>query len=87
LPPKSRSERAAAFSYKNKGWLREMPERAGKVLQAIARQFERGGIEERESESIFDVGDVMESGEFETLMGLNRAPQEFIQETKERLLA
>ena len=43
LPPKSRSERAAAFSYKNKGWLREWPEGTGKVLVAVARQFEKGG--------------------------------------------
>lgn len=87
LVPKSRSERAAAFSYKNKRWLRELPERTCKVLVSIAKQFEKGGIEELETTTIFDEADVVANGGFEALMGFNKPPQELIQETKVRLLA
>lgn len=86
LVPKSRSERAAAFSYKNKSWLRRFPERTGKVLISIARQFERGGIEELETNNLFDESEIVESGGFEALTSLKEEPQQLIQETKLRLL-
>jgi type I restriction enzyme R subunit len=87
LPPKSRLERAAAFSYKNKVWLRGFPERTGKVLTSIARQFEKGGIEELETTHLFDEDEVVQSGGFEALAGLSLLPQVLVQETKARLLA
>jgi type I restriction enzyme R subunit len=87
LVPKSRSERAAAFSYKNKIWLRYFPERTGKVLISIAKQFEKGGIEELETTNLFDESEIIESGGFDALSNLNIQPQELIQETKLRLLA
>jgi len=87
LVPKSRKERSAAFSYKNKGWLREFPEWTGKVLTAIAGQFEKGGIEELETTNLFDENDVIENGGFDALLGAALQPQDLIQETKARLLA
>ena len=87
LPPKSRSERTAGFSYKNKSWLRDFPETTGNVLVSIAKQFEKGGIEELETTTLFDETDVVESGGFEALIGLPIQPQDLIQETKVRLLA
>ena len=87
LAPKSRKERAAAFSYKNKGWLRDFPERTGKVLSAIAGQFEKGGIEELETTNLFDESEVVASGGFDALIGQAIEPQMLIQETKARLLA
>ncbi|MBU1262613.1 DEAD/DEAH box helicase family protein [bacterium] len=86
LPPKSRSERAAAFSYKNKTWLRGFPERTGKVLVSVSRQFERGGIEELETTTLFDEMEVVSSGGFDALLGVSIPPQDLIQETKLRLL-
>lgn len=86
LPPKSR-ERAAAFYYKNKAWLRGFPEMTGKVLASVARQFEKGGIEELETPTLFDEAEVVASGGFDALMGLSFEPQILIQETKKRLLA
>jgi len=83
LPPKSRPERVAAFSYKNKVWLRTFPERTSEVLTKIARQFEKGGIEELETSKLFDVDGV----EFSALVDLPIDPGALIQETKERLLA
>lgn len=87
LVPKSRSERAAAFSYKNKVWLRSFPERAGKVLISIARQFEKGGIEELETTNLFDESEIVKSGGFEALTSLPIKPPQLIQDTKLRLLA
>jgi type I restriction enzyme R subunit len=86
LPPKSRGERVAAFSYKNKTWLRGFPERTGKVLLSAAKQFEKGGIEELETTHLFDEDEIVRSGGFDALVGLNVQPQALIQETKARLL-
>lgn len=86
IPPKSRGERVAAFSYKNKQWLRQFPERTGNVIVSIARQFEKGGIEELEITNLFDEAEVVASGGFEALVGLKVPPEMLIQETKTRLL-
>ena len=87
IPARSRSERVAAFGYKNKTWLREFPAHTGKVLSAIARQFEKGGIEELETHNLFDVEEVTHNGGFEALLNLPSEPQTLIEETKSRLLA
>ena len=84
--PKSRSERVAGFSYKNKTWLRAFPDKTVNVLYSIARQFEKGGIEELETTTLFDESDVKSSGGFDALMGFNVEPQGLIQEVKSRLL-
>lgn len=84
---KSRSERVGAFTYKNKSWLRQFPDRTADVLVAIARQFEKGGIEELETTSLFDEEEVNEKGGFEALMRLKVQPDVLIEETKARLLA
>jgi type I restriction enzyme R subunit len=83
LPPKSRPERTAAFSYKHKQWLRGFPDRTSQVLVNIARQFEKNGIEELETLKLFEV----EGVEFNALTGLSVEPSALIQETKARLLA
>jgi type I restriction enzyme R subunit len=87
LIPKSRSERAAAFGYKNKSWLRQFPERTSKVLLSVAHQFEKGGIEELETTNLFDEAEIVAIGGFDALAGLSIEPQILIQETKVRLLA
>lgn len=73
-------------SYKNKQWLRQFPERTGMVLVSIARQFEKGGIEELETTNLFDEAEVVAGGGFDALVGLKVAPEILIQETKKRLL-
>jgi type I restriction enzyme R subunit len=84
---RSRAERAAAFSYKQRHWLKELPGRAASVLTAMARQFERGGIEELETPHLFDAEEVVKAGGFNALLGLLLPPEKLIQETKARLLA
>lgn len=81
------NKRVAAFTYKNKVWLRGLPERTGKVLLTVAKQFEKGGIEELETTNLFDEEEIIRSGSLDALMGLNIQPQVLIQETKARLLA
>ena len=83
LPPKSRPERAAAFTYKNKHWLKDFPDRTSDVLVNMARQFEKNGIEELETPKLFEVVGV----DFNALVGLPVEPSALIQETKVRLLA
>ena len=65
LPPKSHPERAAAFSYKNKQWLKDFPDRTSAVLVNMARQFEKNGIEELETPKLFEV----EGVDFNALVG------------------
>ncbi len=84
---RSRAERAVAFSYKQRDWIKQLPKRASSVLVAIARQFERGGIDELETPHLFDVDDVRKAGGFNALLGLSVLPEQLIQETKARLLA
>jgi hypothetical protein len=57
------------------------------VLVSIASQFGKGGIEELETNTLFDETDVVAGGGFDTLVGLNREPDVLIHETKMRLLA
>jgi type I restriction enzyme R subunit len=83
----SRAERAAAFAYKQRQWLKGLPGKAEKVLYAMARQFERGGIEELETTNVFDAQEVKEAGGFEALKALQISPGNLIIETKSRLLA
>jgi type I restriction enzyme R subunit len=84
---RSRAERAAAFAYKQRQWLKGLPGKAEPVLIAMARQFERGGIEELETPSIFDAQQVKDAGGFAALTALTIQPADVIIETKTRLLA
>ncbi len=84
---RSRAERAASFAYKQRQWLKGLPGKAEQVLYAIARQFERGGIEELETTNIFDAEDVKAAGGFNALKALRLSPGDLIIETNTRLLA
>lgn len=84
---RSRAERAATFSYKQRGWLKGLPGKTASVLTAVAKQFERGGIDELETPHLFDVQEVRQAGGFGALLGLPLSPEQLIQETKARLLA
>ena len=84
---KSRAERTAAFVFQNRSWLRDLPEPTVSTLTAITRQFEKGGIEELETEYLFDEQEVINAGGFEALLNLAIPPDELITQTKLRLLA
>ncbi len=84
---KSRSERAVAFEYKNRKWLRQLPERTVGVLKAMTGQFVKGGIEELETESLFDEQTVAAAGGFDALASAGTPPERLIQATKVKILA
>lgn len=84
---RSRAERAAAFAYKHRQWLKSLSPKAEQVLYAMAHQFERGGIEELETINIFDAPEVKEAGGFAAIKALQISPGDLILETKTRLLA
>ncbi|MDX2049191.1 MAG: DEAD/DEAH box helicase family protein [Chitinophagaceae bacterium] len=85
--PKTRGERAAGFTFRNKPWLKAFPDKTQKVLEAIASQFAKGGIEELETKELFDVEEIASNGGVEALSGLSQEPTFYIHETKLRLLA
>ena len=49
MSPKTRSERAAAFTYKNQKWLSDMPVPSAATLKAMAAQFARAGTDSLEN--------------------------------------
>jgi len=84
--PRTRTDRAFAFIYKNEGWLTDLPAAATAVVKAVAKQFEKGGTDGLESREIFQTPDVRNAG---GLAGLKAAgnPTELLKETKARMFA
>jgi len=86
IAPKSRAERVSALQYKHSDWFRSLPSRTADTLIALAKQFERGGIEELENPRIFNTSDVIKAGGLRALKILGE-PKDIIDETKKRLFA
>lgn len=84
MAPKTRGERADAFTYKQEDWLRKMPAVTAAVIQAIAGQFTKAGTEGLENPDVFDTPEVIGAGGLEALKALGR-PSEVLLETKERM--
>jgi type I restriction enzyme R subunit len=84
--PKTREERADAFSYKNSSWLDGMPLDAAGTVRAIASQFALAGTDGLENREIFQTPAVRLTGGLTALKKLGK-PAEIMQETKERMLA
>lgn len=86
LAPKTRDERAEAFAYKHKPWLRRLPESAAATLGTLATQFAQGGIEALENPHVFQAPDVAQAGGLAALSKLGQ-PADILRQIKERLLA
>jgi type I restriction enzyme R subunit len=86
LAPRTRLERAAAFTYKHAEWLKAMPVRSAETLRALALQFGRAGTEAFENLHIFETPEVKNSGGLDSLRMLGR-PADILRETKARLFA
>jgi len=86
LAPRTRLERAAAFTYKHAEWLKEMPVRSAETLRALALQFGRAGTEAFENLHIFETPEVKNSGGLDSLRMMGR-PADILRETKVRLFA
>src|SRR5450759_2785918 len=72
LAPRTRPQRAEAFSYKNKRWLHGLPEPAAATLQALAAQFGAGGTEALENPHVFEAQAVRRAGGLAALQRLGK---------------
>jgi type I restriction enzyme R subunit len=86
LNPRTRVERADAFSYKHAVWLADLPNKAARTIQALAAQFARSGTEGLENPRIFETPDVARAGGLPALKTLGR-PADVLLDTKHRIFA
>jgi type I restriction enzyme R subunit len=86
LAPRTRIERADAFTYKSADWLARLPADAAATLKALAAQFTRGGTEALENPHIFDTPEVVRAGGLPALREVGK-PADVLRETKERMFA
>jgi len=86
MSPKKRSDRAAAFAYKNQQWLSAMPGPASTTLKAMAAQFARAGTDSLENPNIFQIPEVVQAGGLSALKQLGN-PADILLRTKERMFA
>jgi type I restriction enzyme R subunit len=86
LRPRTRQDRALAFTYKHEDWLDALPPAAAATIKAIARQFERGGTEGLENPQVFQTPEVKAAGGLAALQAAGQ-PAELLRETKQRMFA
>jgi type I restriction enzyme R subunit len=90
LDPKTRIDRADAFSYKHAAWLSGLPKSAADTLEAIVAQFGKIGTDGLESPDIFNTPEVRKAGgklgPIKALRELGN-PAEVLLDTKARLFA
>ena len=86
LAPRTRPDRADAFTYKHSQWLSALPPSAAATLKALASQFARAGTESIESPQVFQMPEVVRAGGLPALKTLGE-PVEILHETKGRLFA
>jgi type I restriction enzyme R subunit len=86
MRPRTRQDRALAFTYKHEDWLDALPAGAAATIKAIARQFERGGTEGLENPHIFQTPEVKAAGGLAALQAAGPAA-ELLRETKARMFA
>ena len=75
-----------AFTYKHEEWLLSLPPETGRVISAVASQFERGGTEGLENPQIFNTPEVRAAGGLKALK-LAGNPRDILTETKQRMFA
>ena len=81
-----RSQRAFAFTWKQKPWLATMPGPAAATVKALASQFGKGGTDALETPEIFKIAEVRKAGGLDALKLLGE-PSNVLHETKVRLFA
>jgi type I restriction enzyme R subunit len=84
MAPRTRVERAEAFSYKNADWLTSLPDGTAQTIKALAAQFARGGTEELENPKIFQTPEVVRSGGLSALKAFGK-PVEILHKVKEKV--
>ena len=86
LAPRTRQERADAFTYKQATWLKNLPAQAAAAIQAIAQQFAKAGTDGLESRELFQTPEVRDAGGLDALKTAGN-PADVVRQTKERVFA
>jgi type I restriction enzyme R subunit len=86
LAPRTRTERAEAFTYKHEDWLASLSPATTATLKAMVAQFAQSGTDSLESPYIFQIPDVVQAGGLVALKVLGQ-PAEVLRKTKERIFA
>jgi type I restriction enzyme R subunit len=86
LNPRTRANRAEAFSYKHAAWLTNLPKETTATLKALADQFARAGTDALENPEVFQTPAVRQAGGLAALRSLGK-PAELLRQTKERMFA
>jgi type I restriction enzyme, R subunit len=86
LAPRTRMERAQAFTYKHEDWLAGLPPATTATLKAMVTHFAQSGTDSLESPYIFQSPDVVRAGGLAALKVLGQ-PAQVLKETKERIFA
>ena len=86
MNPRTRRDRALAFTYKHEDWLNGLPRDTGRAIRALAGQFERGGTDELENPHIFQTPEVRAAGGLAALQAAGN-PRQLLMETKQRMFA
>ena len=86
LAPRTRVQRAEAFTYKHAGWLSGLPSDTANTLKALAAQFARGGTDELENPHVFQTPEVVHAGGLDALRTLGK-PADVLRKTKEKVFA
>ena len=86
MAPRTREERAEAFSYKNSNWLSTLPPKTRATLQALVAQFSRAGTDGLENQHVFQTPEVSRAGGLAALKALGE-PKDILRQAKERVFA
>jgi type I restriction enzyme, R subunit len=86
LAPRTRTDRAMAFRYKQEEWLGRLPPPTRAAVLAVADQFGKGGTDDLENIYIFQTPEVKKAGGVAAL-AQGGDPAKVILETKERIFA
>ena len=87
LPPLTRMSRFATFTQQHTDWLKSMPLKSARTVEAIAQQFVYEGTDGLENQQLFQVPSVMSAGGLPALKLVGRKPGDVLQEMKIRLFA
>jgi type I restriction enzyme, R subunit len=86
MAPRTRHDRALAFTYKHEDWVKAFPEAAAAAIQALASQFDKGGTDSLENPRIFQTPEVKAAGGLAALRAAG-TPADILRETKTRMFA
>jgi len=86
MRPRTRHDRAMAFTYKHEDWINTLPAKTAATVRAIASQFHRGGTDGLENPRIFQTPEVKAAGGLAALRAAGK-PAELLRETKTRMFA